>query len=404
MADVYLTMQPYSQSISHLWRTSILTNMIGWEQRSALYTWPRITLRGKYSPTGTTEINWLKRKLLRSTDALWGIPAWMDKTTLTAQAASGQKVMAVGATGNRHFYAGRQVILINPDNFQSYEVKTIDTLAAAQINTTVNLTSTWPVGTWVLPLYECRINQGHEVASQYQLWQAFELDATEAYETARTFAYSLPVSGADQYNSIDILLHKPLNPVTYKYQRAYDLLQFLGLGYAGGRFDTGENVMGMKMTLSRITRTDIYKTINFFDACQGRLNQFWVPSWSKDLVATAAIDSADTVIAVENIDYETAYLTNEVIGRFVYIQFPDGTYVCRKVADADDTTPSITLNSAIGTTVTAGNLNNLLISFLNLVRFDIDELIVEYPYGNPNMATMEINMAGLAEQAIEEPS
>lgn len=398
--DVCLSMIPQSQTVVHRWRTAIQKTVKGREKRSALYTWPRIILRNTIAPTGSREINWMKRKIVKYADAIWGIPVWADLTELTGQAASGQKVLAVADTGDRHFYADRQCVIVNPADPLSYEVGTIDVLAAQQITLLANLTATWPAGSWVLPLYDCRIAADHEVVRPQSNRRETEIEATEAYETARSFSYTLPSSGAPTYLDIDLFLHPVEEPLTDRYSRPYDLLQFLGLGYAAGRHDAGENSLGMKTALIRNTRAAIWETLKFFDACQGRLQRFWMPSWSRDLVAAAAILSTDTVITVEDVEYETHYLTNNVVGRHVYIEFPGGTYACRQITAADDDTPSVTLDSAIGTAVPAAQLENLLISFLNLSRFDLDELAVDYPLGAGDYGQMDLSVMGLVEETI----
>lgn len=400
MADVYLTIPPQSQAVAHRWRTAIQKTVKGAEKRSALFTWPRIILRNMFAPTGSREINWMKRKIVKYADAIWGIPVWPDKTELTAQAASGQGILAVAETAYRHFYTDRECVIIDPADPFEYEVGTIYTLAAQQISLVNNLAATWPSGSWVLPLYECRIAADREVVRQQRNRREIELEATEEYEAARSFSYTLPSSGAPTYLDIDLFLHPVEEPLTDRYSRPYDLLQFLGLGYAAGRYDAGENAIGMKTKLVRPSRAEIRATLNFFDACQGRLQRFWMPSWSRDLVAAAAILSTDTVIEVEDIEYETHYLTNNVVGRYVYIEFPGGTYACRQITAADDDTPSVTLSSAIGTAVPADQLDRLLICFLNLSRFDIDELAVDYPLGAGDYGQMDLSVMGLVEEAI----
>jgi hypothetical protein len=406
MADVILTIPPQSQTVAHRWRTSIQKNVAGGEKRSALFTWPRIVLRNTIAPIGSREINWLKRKIIRYSDAIWGIPVWADITELTAQAAEDQEILAVAETADRHFYADRQCILINPADPFEYEVGTIDAIAPAQITLVANLAATWPAGSWVFPLYECRIAADHEVTRPQSNRREIEIEATEAYETLRTFSYELPVSGAPTYLKdiadvdIDLFLHPIEEPVTYKYSRPYDLLQFLGLGYAASRFAAGENALGMKTKLVRSTRAQIRETFDFFDACQGRLQMFWMPSWNRDIVATQAILDTDTVINCEDIDYSTHYLPNEIIGRHVYIEFPGGTYACRKIVDAAAAT--VTLDSAIGTAVPAVQLERLLISFLNLSRFDLDELAIDYPLGGGEYGQMDLSVMGLVGETVEE--
>lgn len=404
MADVTLTIHPQTAQVSHTWKTGILRAMNGLEARSALYTWPRIALRYAFMLFDDDEINSLKANLIHHTDGTWAVPIWPDATILTAQAASGQKVLAVQETAYRHFYAGRKVILISPTDFTSYEVKTINTIAAAQINVTVNLTSTWPAGTLVLPLYDCRMELEQKITAYTPLYQKCELLFTEEYETARSFAYSLPSSGADTYAGLDLFLQAPHRQMEYGYARPYDLLQEFGLGYAANRYVSGENQLGLKTAVIRTSRADLWDTITFFDSKQGRLQPFLIPTWSKDLIPTAAIDSEDTVIPIKDVAYETNYLPNDDIGRFVYIQFPDKSYVIRYIADADDGTPSITLGETIGTSVAAADLSKMIISYLIHCRFDQDELVIEYPVNRAVFGKADISIKGLVEDHVEVPS
>ena len=401
MTDFYLTMRPATQKVAHTWKTGIQTTVKGVEKRSMLYTWPRLSLQNDFLAHTTQKINYLKRNIFRYADKVWGIPIWSDRTILTSQAASGQAILAVGETDYRHFHEGRTCIIIDPLDFTKYEVKTIDSFTSVQIILTVNLTSTWPVNSHVLPVYDCRITQDQEMAADYQGFQSFQLSATEAYESLRSFSYTLPESGADTYQGLDLFLYRMQRPFTYRYKRAYDLTQFLGIGYAYSNYDAGDNVLGLKASIYRNTRQEIWELLNFFDSKMGRFDKFWIPTWSKDLVPNVAILATDTVLTIEPTQYDTYYLPDEIIGRYVYIQFPDGTYTCKKITTADTTT--ITLDDQIGKAVSAGDLSKLLISFLILCRFDLDELEINYII--ENKATADLSFAGLVGETLgEQPS
>ena len=282
MASFYLTIPPTANRISHIWKTNIQTTIKGVEKRSMLYTWPRVTIYNEFIADSTERINYLKRNIFRYGDVVWGIPVWMDKTLLTAQANSGQKTLNVGETAYRHFYAGRQCIIINPSNHLSYEVGTIVTVNATSLVLLVNLTSTWAGGSLVFPLYDCRINVEQELGAEIMVPQTFQVLATEAYESVRLFTYTAPSSGADTYEGLDLFLHKMMPSAAYKYKRQYDLAQYLGIGYGYTKFDSGESAMGFRAGLIMEDREDIWTLFDFFDSKQGRLEKFWVPTWSKD--------------------------------------------------------------------------------------------------------------------------
>jgi len=392
MADVYLTIRPCTFELSHTWKTSTQLGQTGNERRTMLFTWPRLGLTVKYILSVNKNINWFKRQLIKNSDSVWAVPIWADETELTGSAASGQKTLAVADTGDRHFYDGRECIIINPNDFLSYEVGTIESFTATGITLVDNLASTWPAGSLVSPLYDFRIEKPEqEINSKFIGYQTICLELVESFDELRTFAYTIPTSSADTYLTHDLFLYPATNPITYKYRRPFVTYSFLGLGYHRSLLDTGKNYLQMKQTLMRSSRADIWKVINFFDSKRGRFAHFWVPTRSKDIVATASILAGSSVINIEDISYTTFYLPNEIIGRYVYIQFPDKTYACRKITAASSTT--ITLDSAIGTTVAASDLSRLLISFLLFGRFEIDT--IELDYIMKDTASIDLVFAGL---------
>lgn len=373
MADVYLTIRANQElKLSHAWRTSIQKIYNGNEKRSMLFTWPRLSMENEFVLPDDQKINWFKRHLIRKDDLVWGVPIWPDETSLSSQATAGQKVLLVPETGNRHFYVGRQCIIISTSNFLSYEYGIIESLTATSITLTVNLASTWASGSYVLPLYDFRMEVEQEIETDPRGFQKVSLKFTENYDALRSYTYVAPVSGAAIYLAYDLFLHKLLNPAKYKFKRPVDIFQSLGIGYYRSQLGPGKNFMKLSASVLYNTQADIWNLLKFFDSKRGRLLPFWIPTWSKDIIVTAAILAADTVINIEDIEYTVFYLPNEIIGRHVYIQFPSGTYVCRKIIDA--TSSTITLDSAIGTAVALGDLSKLLISFLMLCRFDIDTI------------------------------
>lgn len=381
MADVYLTMYPTNQQIGHTWKTGVQYGIKGNEKRSALFTFPRIRSNLILDFHEYDQMAWIFRKLYRHTHEIWGIPLFPDKTLLTSQASSGQKIITVAATGDRHFYAGRDVILIDPSDWTSYEVGTIDTIdSATQITVLTNLTSTWSAGTMLIPVYDMRIQQKQKLTRMAYKHKSIQLQAVEEYETSRSFSYSLPSSGADTYLSYDVFLIEPIAPIEFSIEHPFDLTQWLGIGYGYSNFNDADSLIQMTYSLRMNSRSDIFDLYNFFDSKRGRFDYLWVPSWNRDLIVTSAITSTDQVLTVQDFEYDTYFYPNTVIGRHLFIRFPDKTYDFFKVTAA--TSNTITIDAAIGQDVAAGDLDKMLISFLHWGRFAIDELMVDYALDN----------------------
>jgi hypothetical protein len=277
-ADVFLTIIPQAASFSHVWRTAIMRNIAGVETRSAIFSWPRLKIEHDYINASATKITWLKNQLYNHGASIWGIPCWWDYTRLTAQAASGQPVLAVEDTANRHFYEGRDAIVINGE---SYEVGVISSIGASSITLDSNLSSTWPAGSYVLPLYDCRIDPV-SLSRIFNNVERFSIQATEAYEESRSFEYELPASGAEQdSDGLDIFPFTPSYPVEFSYDFPFDLAQFHGIGYAVSSQDVSN--LTLSATFVRKSRAEIYSMLNFFDAQQGRFRKFWLlDEWAVD--------------------------------------------------------------------------------------------------------------------------
>ena len=373
--SVYLTPKMQSQRISHTWMTKIQDNIQGVEKRSALFTWPRIKLESKLQLVDDEKRRFIYAHLFRDMHNIWSIPVISDETTLTVESASGQKIITVVDTGYRHFYDGRKCILVDPDDWETYEEVIIDTVdSGTQITASTNLINTWPIGTLIYPLYECRINPEQSRDLKFYTVNNISIFGDESFEAERTFTYTLPTIDTDiypTYNSLSLFLTKPINPITEKYRHPYILLKNLGLQTAFTNYGNTRAVYDRTFLL--ITKKEIYDFLNFFDAQMGRLGTFYTPTWLQDIVVSVGFADTDVTLTTKEL-----YLTSdEIVGRHIYIVLPDGTYVCREITGRPSPT-SIIIDSGIGTTVATADLSNVTCSFLQNVRFNIDELAIDY--------------------------
>ncbi|MBN2568124.1 MAG: hypothetical protein JXB42_01705 [Deltaproteobacteria bacterium] len=399
MADIDLTIPPRKkQSLSHVWKTSIQAGVKGGEKRSALYTWPRVTLDNTFWLTSISEFNWVKRNLYRHLSDSWGIPLWPDKTQLTAQAASGQKVLTVAKTSYRHFYADRNLIILDPSDYTSYEVGTIASVDSdTQITLEDNLANTWASRQYVIPHYDFTIDDSQSIDFNLHTEQELSFTASEQFESARSFSYSLPASGADTYQGKDLFLFVPYKALKLGFTHPYELRQFLGIGKSWTSYD--EAVLRHELSLQENGRASIWSLLNFFDAHQGRYGDFWVPTWSPDIQITSAFGADASVFDISDIEYTTYWNADDIIGKYILFQFPDGTKVCREITLAPSS-ESIVIDSAIGKAAAPADLDKLLVSFLVLSRFAVDEIRLDYLEGNEQVADVKLTFSSLVGEEI----
>lgn len=391
----YITFKPSKVSLSHKYRTTIQKTLNGSEKRSAILTYPRISMDVSYSFVDHPKSMWLKSRLYHYMDELWGIPVWPDYTTVTSTASGSQSTINVGSAQYRHFYANRKAILINKDDWKTYEVITLSGVGTTSLTVSGVLTSSWAVGSYVMPVYECRIDPAQTVARKVRDFDTIKITADEAYESQNTFTYTIPTTSGiyTTYSGADVFTPIPSVSVDYVYQHPYELNQWWGIGSTETYYE--ETYLPIKARYIVSNKSDVWNWYQFFDGHMGRLTAFWVPSWNKDIVLTAGVTSSGTTLNIQNIEYTTYWLPNQVVGRHLYIRLPNKSYVIRKVTAA--TTSSLTISSALGTAIT--DYGNCYISFLHYARFDIDEFDVEY-HTNGTVARTQINFMGLLESEL----
>lgn len=390
-----ITTVPTKQNFSHQWRTAIQKGIKGTEKRSALFTWPRISLSSEYKLPTYAQYSLIKRMMYKYIHELWEIPIWYDKTILSSEAASGQMELEIEDPTDRHFYDGRDCIIINDGSYEKGTISSIN--SDLSITLSGNLDNTWRAGSLVLPLYKFRIRPVQEIKGiQENPVQTISFDAQEEFETLRTFAYSLPSSDLNTYQDHDLFLIPPKYAITSFSNHPYELLQTLGLGCELSHYE--ETELGLRLSYILTGREDIWNLLNIFDSKRGRLGDFWVPSWNKDIVVTEAISATDTILTITDLEYDDYYLSNDIINRHVLFRFPNQTYACRKIVAAAGI--HITLDSAIDTDVLEGDLSSMLNSFLIFSRFDIDEISFAYSVDGNNSIKVNLKTRGLVEESL----
>jgi len=354
------------------WRTGILTTAKGTEQRSTLFTWPRRSLQLTIQFYSEAESNRVKRKLYRNLHNIWGIPFWQDGTALSAQAAAGQNVLNVGSTTNRNFEVGAPCIIIGSET--SYEEGEIATIGAASITLVDQLGSTWPADTMVYPLLQCRIEPTQELGLQTSAVSELSLSAVEEFDAGITRSIG-DASDYDSFNSKYVFNAEPnwKDGLRQSFNHPYSMLQFLGLGYSHSTYqDTDIYLYG---DFDLLSKSAIQSVMDFFDGMRGQAQNFYFPSWRRDVVVNAEFSAGATVLNIDSIEYGSHW-DQYSTGRYLFIKFPDNTEVCRAIVGYSSST--ITLDSAIGKTCTTTELPHLLVSFLYLGRFAQDELRLRF--------------------------
>jgi len=362
-----------SVKIKYIWQTAIKRGIQGNEQRSKLKSWPRRNITWQAQINTNYQRNLIIRKLFFDFQNIFGVPLWPYARQLTSAASIDDTIIYLDTTNNT--FADNQIILIT-SNHVDYDYGIISSFDDTSITLTSGLTRDFVLGASVYPVLQGRIsNNRFQALSQITgKISDVNLDFSESYELSQIF-----VPGSNDYSTYNgyyVLNNEPnwASNVELGLNKPFEVLNTIGI-------DTSycyqlETDFSLKAKYTFYTASAINKFENFFNDIAGKYGSFWVPSWGNDFVITSAITNTDTTLSIENINYYSNWLNNDLIGRIIFIKYKS-TEVFRKIISAPSAY-SIQLDSAVGIDVSANELANIVSCFLLPVRFDQDELEMEY--------------------------
>lgn len=401
--SVTFTLPPTEQSVSHTWYTTIQKSINGVEKRTSLYTWPRLTLNNSYITGKNSESNWIRNQFKQHIKDTWNIPIFPDKTTLTTSAPAASNTLIVSTASDRHFYEGRDLVLVSLNDWTSYEKAIISTIVDDTITISGTLTSSWPIGTNVYPLYGYKISDTQKIDKQVIEVDTWQIEFKEIYETDREFSYTIPTVSGTTYSGVDVFINVPINSFEQSFTHPYNTLQFIGKGLSYSYYDDDET--NFNGEYEYIIGTEKAETSNYyikelydlFDNKRGRCGALWVPTWNKDIVLEdTTISGTQTEFNVENNGWHTYYSSNTTygeLGHHIIVWTSTNDFVIRKITDGSNTT--MTLDDVIGA---VSDTSKLYISFLVYSRFDIDE--IKFDYITEGIAKFKLNFVGLVKENI----
>ena len=372
----YLVLEPdWAEGLkySHVWKTSIQKSPTGKEVRSALYTWPRKKLEFSVFASTFAEQAYLKRVLFASLHEVWGVPMWQDETVLTSNVNAGETTINVENTAQRNFEADGLCILYQSYRADNYEVAEIQSIGQTAITLKQGLSLSWPAGTRVYPVFKARLEQRQTLKSYTRNTGYVRLAFREAFDPDIAHVIG-SADGYEQFNNLYLFDPEPaIHGLHRQITRPYQLLSFYGAEVTYTHYD--EAAFSFRSDLQFTSRNDAWKYLGFFDVHKGRWGAFYAPSNVLDIKIMAPFSSTDQQLYIEPIAFPDCWLNTNAASAII-IFWPDGTFKCAKIVNADADT--ITLASAIGKSAGSDVLSSLMTCFLPLCRFAHDELTLNH--------------------------
>ena len=377
IVDDYFLVEPdwqYYLESGRRWRTSIQLSLSKDEKRSKLKSYPTKRLLYSVVPFSADENNYIRRKLYRGSGKIFGVPIWTDRCATTQVVDSGSgTTFTVDDNSIRQFEVGAPLILFQDIN--NYEVQEIVTVGSNSFTVGSSFTGTWPSSTDVYPILQGRIQNSHNLREETTYGHgALMVECTEEYDPDITRTV---YSGSTFTTFLDLpVLNLEPNRVATPESTIEvfpEISQFLSKSIDYTHTTEGQIRTSALWTFE--SRAAAYDLVKFFDEQCGRWSNFWYPSWMDDIVLTAPFDSIDTVLEIEDIEWDTYWSDTVANGSFIYILLPDGTEIIRNITGAPSDV-QITVDAAMGTTITS--LAGVICCFLYMGRFNKDEITLEY--------------------------
>lgn len=382
--------------------TDIITSYDGHEQRIKTRQYPRHLLSYDYDAMDCLQAQWLRGLgRIRQSDT-WYIPMWHSPIYLTED-----------------FYYGKALYVRQKDMYSLRDCEWIEIFVSDDINSAVagknlvlkvELYQDGIIGlaevlnryldkrnTWIYPLKRCSVqpmgdlsyifSNGTHIVHNFEDLLDIPVSARlpnkyiSNYETYRSKnRWKLP----DYIGSFEVLQIEP----TW----ADDEAVKLSVEKAVNRLDneTGMFWYDLKNRNSYDTHTYqyillnqemIHNMIRFFHRVGGKWKGFYYPTWANDLQPIKDLEQGDNFILVDWANIRDYYLINSRKKKIVIFTKDWKSYIydimsySRQTED-DKKVGKVLLQQTIRNTISLENI--LMVSFLNFVRLDNDELQLNY--------------------------
>lgn len=390
--------------------TDIITSYNGKEQRIKIRQYPRHFLSYNYPAMNKYQAQWLRGLgRMRQSDTYY-IPMWHTPVYLSEDHIAG-----------RALYIEKECMM-SLDQAEWIEIFVHDDVNQDSVNTV------WKVheyldgiiglekridkflnkkNTWIFPLKRCSVQPMNGLQYVY----ANGSDVTYDFEDLllKPDALHIPYKYLTDYehyrqrnrwhlpeklNGRDVLTISPQwvedNSVTLSVDKAVNRLDN----------ETGKFIYDLKnsmsydihtLELSLIYKQSISNMIRFFKRVCGRYKSFYAPTWVNDIEVLEDIRAHDNFVYTSWNKISSFYLSNKRPKKLVIFTKDWQSYILDIMTYSYATRKGVRVGKVIFTKPTGFNLlvNNILMcSYMNLVRFDSDELQLNYESNNVANTTL----------------
>lgn len=356
------------------WKTDVITNYNGSEQRIALRQSPRRSIEFAFLVDGDQQRRLLEAKLWANGAKAWDVPIWTDTAYTTADIAAGSNSVPVDTTFY-DFVAGNKVLLRSCTG--RFHLAEIDNIYPHTLVLTENLADDWSLETAVIPIRTGYLDTSQQVTrfkgdTVYDNIR-FELEDVSLVEPEEPSViyrnYPVITQGSDWQQDL-----------TTQYQRKIELLEFENTKYRDD--ETGQPVLAHNYYWTLDSREKIHKFRQFLYARSGRLSALWLPTFLNDLQISTPVVSGALQIDIEHCQYTELYQLKKN-RRDIRIELGDGTVLYRRITSCNvisNEVERLTLDAAISQNIAIDDV--VRISFMSFSRFASDAIEIYWAWSD----------------------
>jgi hypothetical protein len=367
---------PYTERLR--FRTDVLPKESGKEQRIKLRKNPRQFFDWRIRiDDGTFDKSRMDTLMFDWQGRTWGVPLWHQGTLLSVAATAGDLTINVLDTDNADYrVAGLAIVFVDGTLF---DVQTVASLTSTTVTFSNALLSGYPVGALVAPLRTGVMKD----AVTARRFVSGDQEISANFRVLDNDANLADLTGWATYKTkvlLDTCNIMRSGSLTETYLHNSIVIDSgTGLSVKDSPWDNGKR--STTLTLRANTRAEVWDLVQLLHALAGRQVSFYVPTFGKDLNATLPLATASQDLVIGNVGY-TQFIRNRQPRNHIWVKLVDGTTFTREITSSVETNSSVEtleLDAAWGQDVTVAEIER--ISYLEEVRFDTDDLSIEYSLG-----------------------
>jgi hypothetical protein len=364
---------PMQETMSFL--TNIIPGLSGTEQRIALRKQPRQLYDVLYKLDGNDRQR-MQALLMDWQANLFGFPVQNELIYTTAAVSIGATSYPVTGADDIDLRVGGLAVIITDAN--TFDVITITAKTDTLISASDPSLNAYAAGSKIMPLRTAHIQRMVSGSMSQKNLETFKVlfevfDNDTGAVTGSTGSYST-FNGKVLFDGCNMVNGDM--PEEYK-RRIYRIDNKTGVVHVGSTWDRGKRSHQKGFVLR--DRAEILEFRKLMHSLRGRQISFYIPTFNDDLEVKASLGVGTDTMDIERIEYERLVQSREPKITFK-ITFTDGTSLIREVQSAagvDATTERLTLDTTWPSTRPASEVRR--VEFYELVRFDADNIVIQYP-------------------------